>query len=176
MNEREIEKGKIKYNNLVKKRNKYKLERDILVEKAKHNYFLKKWLADSCPIAYSHYANYGNARLANMAFSKISYETNDSKEIYVFMGFLDKKKKYAKNDKKIKSAVFADLETIKFINVDYNEYNSFIINNKVIYSTQEHKFNDKEFYINFFAQTRMKYLASLINNDQEVAIEKLLKK
>ena len=88
------------------------------------------WLKNSCPIAYSHYANYGNARLANMAFSKVASETKDSKEIYVFMGFLDKKKKYAKNDKKIKSAVFADLETLKFINVDYDEYNDFISNNK----------------------------------------------
>ena len=175
MNESEIQKGKIKYNNLVQKRDKYRAEKNILIKKAKHNYFLKNWLVNSCPFAYSHYANYGNDRLANMAFSKIAHETKDSKEIYVFMGFLDKNKRYAKSDKKIKSAVFTDLETVKFITIDYDEYNSFISNNKVIYSTQEHKFNDKEFYIRFFAEMRMKYLASLIHDTQNEAIQKILK-
>lgn len=170
MNNIEIEQARKKYNDLHEeielvqwaKKKLIQLENDPIVkEYLELKEILNKHIDKSV------------LQMASESFKDIATSTNDSKKIYIFMGFFDKDEEYTNIKDDIQYALFMDLETLEGKKVSYNDYYTFKANNKVIYKDDEFKLNDINFYYNALYNTREQYLYNLIDLDQEEAIERL---
>ena len=100
------------------------------------------------------------ARIINEAFDEICKNTQDSNNIYVYMGV------YMISGKLIHK--FKNLETTKEEHVGLDKYWSFLGNNQII----SYPYSDSEV---FFKITREKYLRYLSQFSQKTAVNKVLK-
>ena len=181
MTEEEIKNARANYNRIITDRgllgnfNRSAIEelKDLEKDpKVKRYIYLKDIIEHQGNIEYND--TYSNDSIVNIAFDNIASNTIDSKKIYVFMGFADKNEDRTVEKEKIDYAIFTDLETLDIVNISYSDYEIFVKNNKVIIDNNPYINHSVMYYENRLFEIRKELFNYLINNDQEVAIQKTL--
>ena len=184
MTDEEIQKARDNYNRIITVNNLLRnftcgakeeleeLEKDPNVQRYK---FLKD-IVDFYNVSDNYLNDQHDYNLRNMVFTDIANSTKHSNKIYVFMGFFDRAENITIEKDKISYAVFSDLETLDTVTVPYKEYSYFIQNNKVVKGIDGYKKHNEEHYRYILFKTRKEFFNDLIENNQEQAIQKILKK
>ena len=185
MTDEEIQKARDNYNRIITDRNlfrKFNNSDSEELEELEKNPKVQRYifLRDTMDF-YGHQdvdytKDYDKERIVNVAFDNIADKTNHSNKIYVFMGFFDRTEDITVEQEKISYAVFSDLETLDTVTVPYEEYSYFIENNKVIKDENVYKERYQGYYQYRLFKIRKEFFKDLIENDQEKAIQKILKK
>lgn len=185
MTDEEIQKARDNYNRIITDRNIFKkfarsdkeeleeLEKDPKVQRY---IFLRDTIEfyGNQGVDYS-LSNQDDYSLRNMVFTDIANKTKHSNKIYVFMGFFDRAENITIEKDKISYAVFSDLETLDTVTIPYKEYSYFIENNKVVKGIDGYKKHNEEHYRYILFKIRKEFFNDLIDNDQEIAVQKTLK-
>lgn len=170
MNNEEFIKGKTKYNELSQELQRIEEERDsklleieTRMKALKEDEKVKEYIAliNEKEKLYidrlsKHSINERKAEIINEAFDDICKNTQDSNNIYVYMGLSGRFYRYK------------NIETTKEEYVEFTKHISFLENNQIIFSN----------YPNievFFNITREKYLMYLSQFSQKTAVNKVLK-
>ena len=184
MTDEEIQKARDNYNRIITDRNifkkfarsdKEKLEELEKDPKVQRYIFLRDTMDFYGYQDVGYTTDYDKEKIVNVAFENIAKNTIDSKKIYVFMGFADRNEDRTIEKEKINYAIFTDLETLDITNVPYSEYEIFIKNNKVIIDDNPYIKHNVMYYENRLFKIRKELFNYLMNNDQETAIQKILK-
>lgn len=163
MNDRELLRGKLKYDSLQKEK-----QRLLSIQKTLSS--LKK---DPNVIEYVswYFLMYGEEKkvifsdeeLAKMAFEDLASQTDESNRIYVEIGTY----RASKNSNSIEFIVYKDLETKKDIVINSLYTEEFKARNKVIESNIENK-------LDFYEKLRTEFFLYLSADSQEKAVQKIL--
>ena len=185
MTDEEIQKARDNYNRIITDRNIFKkfnrstkeeleeLEKDPKVQR----YIFLRDIMDFYGYQDVDYTtNYDKEKIVDVAFENIAKNTIDSNKIYVFMGFFDRAENITVEKEKISYALFSNLETLDTVTVPYKEYSHFVENNKVIKDENVYKERYKGYYQYRLSKIRKEFFNNLIDNNQEEAIQKILKK
>ena len=175
MNNSEIKQGRENYSNLFEERDYYK-KLEMELEVLKENPLVKRYFEISDKLFAYNRENNDNESLASKAFDNIAKNTEDSKKVYIFMGYFDNEGEYTVTKDDIEYALFMDIETMKGFKIPYNECNEFKEKNSIIYAADEYELKDILFYVDALSSIRSEYLNSLIKLNQEEAIEEITKK
>ena len=175
MNDKELNNGRKKYNKIQKEK-KYYLNKKKELEALKKDPKVIEYLKTTKYLSNHTDAEFEEKNIVNKAFGNIASRTEDSNNIIVFLGFKDENDNSCINPNRIEYAVFMDLETMEAVNIYYENYSKFCKNRNIIYFDDEYKYHNTAYYTEKFFELRNEYLESLIELDQEVAKEKILKK
>lgn len=169
MNNEEFLKGKTKYNELSQKLQKTEEERDsrlleikTIMKSLEEDEKVKEYIAlisEKNKIDIDRLSNPSigerKAKIIKEAFDDICKNTQDSNNIYVYMGYNGLYR-------------YKNLETTKVEYVEFDKHWSFVENNQIIFSN----YPNTEV---FFEITREKYLMFLSQFSQKTAVNKVLK-
>ena len=175
MNDNEIKKGRKKYNKLHKEK-EYYLNKKQELEELKKDPKVQQYLETVKFLDRHTDKEYQEDVMRHNAFKNLAKRTKNSNNIFIFMGFRNKRSNMAIDPKLIDYAAFMNIETMELEIVNYSNYKQFCSDNKIIFISDGYTYNPSDYYMEEFLKLRKKYLSSLIELDQEEAIEGILKR
>lgn len=174
MNDREIKLGRKKYNKLKNEKQNY-LNKKKELEELKNDPSVKRFLEISKYVDKHSDKEFEDEKMKFDSFKNLASRTENSKNILVFMGFRNERDNMAIDPKKIQYAVFMDIETMELGIIKYSEYDFFCKNHQIVFITDGYTYKPSDYYMERFLKLREKYLSSLVELNQEEAIERLVR-
>ena len=178
MNDREIKVGRKKYNKLQTEK-EYYLSKKQELEELKKDPRVQEYLETINYLNRHTDKEFEEDTMKLNAFKNLASRTKNSSNILVFLGFKDIHDNATIHPQKIDYAAFMDLETMEpcnIYNINPTYYDEFCKDKNIVYFDDPYKYHNSGYYMKKFFELRTEYLGSLVELDQESAIEKVMKK
>lgn len=181
MNYAEVNKATKNYLNLVLEKNRLGAIKEIILE-YERNPIVKQYIELKKEIEENKHKMKKKSELLVDSFNDVALTTKDSNNLLVCLGtyfydIVNAKVCTEQHDNTIKMKYYIDLETLQDYKMSVSKSKEFEIENKIIYLDEgDYGYNNLEHYKSKFIKLRENFFKDLLDNPQEVVMQKLLKK